>query len=132
MRLKEIYSNIAQDKDRLADENRQLKRLISSNGTALPTGMQCVGNSLLDDADSIPSAGYPASAAESYSAAPSSHTSVATPLPIGIANGQHGSDLSNSAGQQHLHDLATRHPRSDHRDFNGLDYEQAGIDFVLT
>ncbi|CAK7273844.1 hypothetical protein SEPCBS57363_005857 [Sporothrix epigloea] len=126
LRLKEIYSNIAQDKERLADENRQLKRLISSNG------MQCAGNSLPDDTDSIPSAGNPASAAESYSAAPSSHTSVATPLPIGIANGQHAPSFSNGAGQQHLHNLAAGHPSSNHKDFDGLDYEQAGIDFVLT
>ncbi len=35
LRLKEIYSNISQDKERLAAENRQLKLLLSQNGMSM-------------------------------------------------------------------------------------------------
>ncbi|CAK7227688.1 hypothetical protein SEUCBS140593_006660 [Sporothrix eucalyptigena] len=131
LRLKEIYSNIAQDKDRLADENRQLKQMLANNGAALPPGMQGVGSSLLDDTASNPSVGYPASATGSYGAAPSSHTSAFTPPPVGTANSQRGLTSPHGAGQQQPHGLATGHLH-DPRKNTGIDYEQAGIDFVLT
>lgn len=127
LRLKEIYSNIAQDKDRLADENRQLKQILTNNGATLPAG---VGSSLLDDTASNPSVGYSASASGSFGAAPSSHTSAFTPPPIGTANSQRGLTSPHGTGQP-PHGLATGHI-SDPRKNAGIDYEQAGIDFVLT
>ncbi|KIH89764.1 hypothetical protein SPBR_07829 [Sporothrix brasiliensis 5110] len=127
LRLKEIYSNIAQDKDRLADENRQLRQILSNSGAALPAGL---GSSLLDDTASNPSVGYSASASGSYGAAPSSHTSAFTPPPVGSANSQHGLTSPHGTGQS-PHGLATGN-MSDPRKNAGIDYEQAGIDFVLT
>lgn len=123
LRLKEIYSNISQDKDRLADENRQLKQILVSNGAALPPGIHSVGSNLLDDTASNPSIGYSASATGSYGAAPSSNTSAFTPPPLGMSNSQRG--------MASPHGPAMGHPSDPHKNA-GIDYEQAGIDFVLT
>lgn len=117
LRLKEEYSNISQDKERLAEENRQLKSLLTQNGLAS-------GSSLLDESMSNPSIGFTSSASMvgSY-VAPSSNTSNFTPSPLS----------GNKAG----HPSGSLSPQS--RDVAGqpardptLDYEQAGIDFVLT
>ena len=156
LRLKEVYSNVSQDKEKLVEENRQLKALLSQGSLGSSLGTVVGGSSVLDDAMSNPSVGYASSASVtgSYAPAPSSHTSAFTP-PLSATNmvlphsrgtgsapspqatthahtgphshhqhhysghGQHlGSGGSNAGGQ------AARNPN--------LDYDQAGIDFVLT
>ncbi|OAA64331.1 Yap1 redox domain protein [Niveomyces insectorum RCEF 264] len=132
LRLKEIYSNVSQDKERLAEENRQLKHMLSQSGATLPAGVPRGGSSLLDDTASNPSISFSASASGSYAAAPSSHTSAFTPPPFGT-QGQRGmiSPQHGEAGHglPHSHGSGqTEDPRKN----AGIDYEQAGIDFVLT
>lgn len=130
LRLKEIYSNISQDKERLADENRQLKALLAQNGLSAPMA----GGSLLDESMSNPSIGYTSSGSISGAAAPSSYTSAFTPPP----GGQHARGVSpHQHGHHHHHHHSGQGSGSGagvgQQNRNPLvDYDQAGIDFVLT
>lgn len=137
LRLKEIFSNISQDKQRLAEENRQLKALLTQNGL----GGSLPGGSVLDDSTSNPSVGYSPSAsmAGSYVLA-SSNTSAFTTPPLS-AGGRSGGGISphsatyppnphqHQAGQASLSVGGTAGPPPGQNP--GFDYEQAGIDFVL-
>ena len=150
--MKEIYSNIAQDKERLAEENRQLKALLSQNGMAVGA-VAGGGSSLLDDSMSNPSIGYTSSASVTGSyAAASSNTSAFTPPPLSatpvtnMAGGHPGGSgstggLSPHAGAGHSHPSSHHHSGQGQHLSTGastggrnpnLDYDQAGIDFVLT
>lgn len=148
LRLKEIYSNISQDKEKLAEENRQLKTLLSGGGMGGGLGT-AVGGGMLDDVMSNQSIGYAssASASGSYVPAPSSNTSAFTP-PLSATNmatpqGRVGASVPSPHGGSHHH----QHQLSGQGQYFGggsssagghggrnpnLDYEQAGIDFVLT
>ncbi|KAK3938046.1 AP-1-like transcription factor [Diplogelasinospora grovesii] len=161
LRLKEIYSTISQDKDRLVEENRQLKALLAQNGMALGMALGG-GDSLLDDAMSNPSVGYASSGSVtgSYAAPASTNTSAFTPPPLsattndmGHRGGGGGGGLSphshqhRSHGHDHHHQHSGQGPlsagggaasvaggqpnRNPNRNPN-LDYDQAGIDLVLT
>lgn len=123
LRLKEIYSNVSQDKDKLAEENRQLKTLLQQNGLSLGSGagVDDVGNGL--------SPGYTSSGSISGSYAPGSSntaytpplTSISSPPSMSVSSqGIGGQPQSRSLSQQ-------QQPGQSH-----VDYEQAGIDFVLT
>ncbi|KAK3366886.1 hypothetical protein B0T24DRAFT_535281 [Lasiosphaeria ovina] len=146
LRLKEIYSNVSQDKNRLAEENRQLKTILTQNGMGVATGTGG-GGGMLDDSMSTPSVGYTSSASMSGSYAPgSSHTSAFSPPPLsattnaGHMGGSGGGGLSPQAGS---HSLGHHHHHSG-QGYAGagtgaqlaqnpnMDYDQAGIDFVLT
>ncbi len=147
LRLKEIYSNISQDKERLAAENRQLKLLLSQNGMSM-TGALPSGSSLLDESSTPSVGGYSASVAgsASHGNAPSSHTSALTPPPLSAAamgghmgGGQTGSPRNGSQGHGHGHGHGHSHSHGQGQQTGGgpqrnpgLDYDQAGIDFVLT
>ncbi|KAK0751664.1 hypothetical protein B0T18DRAFT_387756 [Schizothecium vesticola] len=154
LRLKEIYSNVSQDKDKLAHENRQLKSLLSQSGLGGGlgggAGTMAGGSSVLDDAISNPSAGYTSSPSVtgSYAQAPSSNTSSFTP-PLSATNiGQpHAAALSHSAShhQQQYHRRHLPHHSGQGHNPGGtgvaggqpdrnppMDFDQAGIDFVLT
>lgn len=140
LRLKEIYSNISQDKERLAAENRQLRALVAQNGTP---GSGASGSSLLDDSMSNPSIGYASSGSVSGGAAASSHTSAFTPPPLSARSG-----ASPITGHQpgHHHHHHHHHQHSSQGQIStglgvgggqlnrnpGVDYDQSGIDFVLT
>lgn len=121
LRLKEVFSNVTQDKDKLAEENRQLKLLLAQNGS--------VGN--LDDMMNTPSLGYntssPSVSGTSGSYAPaSSATAYTPPMTSQSSNAPPASAASQMMPtQQHGH---SRSLSQQHR----VDYEQAGIDFVLT
>ncbi|RYP43519.1 hypothetical protein DL770_011602 [Monosporascus sp. CRB-9-2] len=69
-RLKEIYSNVAQDKEKLAEENRQLKGLLHQTGTPP------VSAGVIDDISSNPSFGYASSNASRAHAPGSSHAYI--------------------------------------------------------
>lgn len=131
LRLKEIYSNTSQDKERLAEENRQLKALLSRNGLSAPVAGS---GSLLDESMSNPSIGYTSSGSISGAAAPSSHTSAFTPPPTGGQQQQ----ARDQHGHPHLHHHSGQGPGAGaaggaQQSRNPLvDYDQAGIDFVLT
>ena len=137
LRLKEIFSNMAQDKSRLVEENRQLKSLLAQNGIGAGSSMT---SSVLDDSMSNPSTGYSSSVSMTGSYVPvSSATSAFTPPLSASTVGHRGGGISpNSAtsphSQFHLplsgqgNSVGVRQPNRNPK----LDYDQAGIDFVLT
>jgi len=95
------------------------------------------GSSLLDDTTSNLSVGYSASVAgsQSYPAAPSSNTTAFTPPMSGGANGQPGmSPNQGGSGHHHghSHGQASGSATGAQQRNPNLDYDQAGIDFVLT
>ncbi|KAM0287701.1 hypothetical protein ACHAQH_000231 [Verticillium albo-atrum] len=132
LRLKEIFSNMSQDKDKVADENKQLRQLLAQHGIPLSS----VG---LDDNVSNPSGGYTTSASPSgYSHAHGSRSVFTPPLtskstaasvsPSYAPN--NGNSYGSTLGGQQQHQAAQSMPAQ--YGLNGVDYEQAGIDFVLT
>ena len=139
LRLKEVFSHVSQDKQRLAEENRQLRALLAQNG--LGTGSVAGGSSVMDDSMSNPSVGYsPSTSMGSYPPA-SSNTSALTPPPLSASSGGRGGGISPHSATYPPH----TYQQSGHGNPNGgastsgpanqnpaLDYEQFGIDFVLT
>lgn len=126
LRLKEIFSNTSQDKQRLAEENKQLKGLLTQNGVGYPA------SSVLDDSMSNPSTGYTSSASMSGSYAPaSSNASAFTPPPLSATT--RGGGISPNSATSPLNQFPQ--PPSNNRQQPNrnpkFDYEQAGIDFVL-
>lgn len=121
LRLKELYSNMSQDKSWLADENKQLKDLLSQIGVPFPrrgtmgdiSSEASVGNALeltmATTATSSQGAFTPPMASDP--SVPSAHS-----LPP-----QH----SMTGGQLHSMTQQASNTR-------GEDLDQAGIDFVLT
>lgn len=119
LRLKEIYSNVSQDKDRLSEENRQLKSLLQQNGISLGSGsgLEDVGNGL--------SPGYTSSGSISGSYAPGSSNTTYTPPVTSISSPPPVSVSSQGRSLSH-HQQQAQQPAQ-----NRVDYEQTGIDFVL-
>ncbi|KAH8820312.1 hypothetical protein F5884DRAFT_744672 [Xylogone sp. PMI_703] len=117
MRLKENFSRISQDKEALAEENRQLKALLAQHG------IPWTGTGGVEEFTAAPSAGYTSSGSISGSYAPGSQgfspspqqtmSQYSSPIP-----GEHGHAEERSMAQQQVQ--------------QGVDYDQAGIDFVLT
>jgi hypothetical protein len=118
--------------------------LLSQNGMA--TGVVTGASSVVDETTSNPSIGYTSSVSMSGGYVPaSSNTSLFTPPPLSAnAMSQRGGGISpSSATSAHSHHH--NQPRSGHGRQNSgagaggqpgrnpnLDYDQAGIDFVLT
>jgi hypothetical protein len=139
LRLKEIYSHVSQDKEKLAQENRQLKALLASNGISPgPVGSGGSGSMLGDESLSNNSRGFTPGGSISGGAPPSSYTSTFTPPHItgtqanGLSPHPHG-----QAHQQQSKQASGSGPglqlRGQEQNRNPyIDYEQAGIDFVLT
>ncbi|ESZ90029.1 hypothetical protein SBOR_9585 [Sclerotinia borealis F-4128] len=128
LRLKDNFSNVTQSKQSLAEENRQLKELLAQHG------IPWTGNGGVDEFTNNPSFGYkssdsqagsyaagsstfsPPSLSHSSNSNPSStHYDSGSPQARGATGGYNGSGRS-MASQQ----------------VQGVDYYQAGIDFVLT
>ncbi|KAL2134529.1 hypothetical protein VTI74DRAFT_11573 [Chaetomium olivicolor] len=133
LRLKEIFSNVSQDKERLAEENRHLKALLAQNGLSFGGG-----SSVLDDSMSNPSVGYSSSTSMSGSYAPgSSNTSAFTPPPLSAGSGGRsaGGDGTSPHSATYLGHQQQQQQQAVQGHLGhspGIDYEQAGIDFVLT
>lgn len=140
LRLKEIYSHVSQDKEKLAQENRQLKALLAQHGIspgAAVSGGGAGASMLGDESTSNNSRGFTPSGSVSGAAPPSSYTSAFTPPhlastqanslsphPQGHPQQQSKSIPGPSLGLQLRVQEQNRNPH--------IDYEQAGIDFVLT
>jgi hypothetical protein len=116
LRLKQVYGNVSQDKAELADENQQLKNLLAQHGILVP------------DAPKQPhsrtfGAGNPAPG--------QSRTSVGVSSPD-RASQSSASFVASSARQPPMSGLQLRGLTQQALQNKGIDYEQAGIDFVLT
>ncbi|KAI1847392.1 hypothetical protein JX266_006617 [Neoarthrinium moseri] len=133
LRLKEVYSTVSQDKAKLAEENRQLKSLLGQNG------LSPAPPSARDELPSnpSPSLGYTSSASVSgNSYAPGSAATAYTPPLTSQSTAPSLSASSHMVGiQQHQHSHQRQHSRNVSQQqslASRVDYEQAGIDFVLT
>ncbi|RFU24062.1 hypothetical protein B7463_g12276, partial [Scytalidium lignicola] len=121
MRLKENFTKVSQDKDTLSEENRQLKALLAQHG------IPWTGTGGVDELSAARSAGYTSSGSisgsyapgsQSYSPPPQQHFSQYSPAPFHPEGVEHDPTKERSIAQQQIQ--------------QGVDYDQAGIDFVLT
>lgn len=115
LRLKENFSTVSRDKESLAEENRQLKQLLAQHG--IPWN----GTGGVDEFARNASVGYQSSGSISGSYAAGSQSYSPPPPTMSNPNFQNGSP----AGMNGL-SMAQRQVQQ------GVDYDQAGIDFVLT
>jgi hypothetical protein len=119
LRLKENFSSVTRDKDSLAEENRQLKQLLAQHG------IPWTGTGGVDElARNNSTAGYTSSGSLSGSYAPGS--SGYSPPPQTGTNQHFPSASPVSAGGMNSQGVNQRQNQP------GVDYDQAGIDFVLT
>jgi hypothetical protein len=112
LRLKETFSATSRDKDTLAKENAQLKHLLAQHGIAWS------GTGGVDELALDLNAGYASSGSMSGSYAPGSQ---------GFSSPQH---YSSTGGSLSPPPINGRNLAQQQRP--GIDYDQAGIDFVLT
>ncbi|KAL7794529.1 hypothetical protein V8C37DRAFT_401272 [Trichoderma ceciliae] len=108
IRLKEVFSTIAQDKQKLFDENKQLKEVLTQRGFQAPRlgGVEDSGNS---------------------AAQPLSVSASGNSFAPGSQSGFSPTGTSQSTSMSMSPDNRQHSPTG-----NGVDLEQAGIDFVLT
>jgi hypothetical protein len=106
LRLKETFSSITRDKDALAEENRKLKELLRQNGITWPGA----GAEAPSDYYGSPSGSH---ATTSQGLSPSLGSTQHPQAPFGAVGGD-GRNVAQQPSQP------------------SIDYDQAGIDFVLT
>jgi hypothetical protein len=133
LRLKEVFSNTSQDKDKLVEENKQLRSVLVQNG--IPWSASAAGNSGQDDLISNPSVGYTSSASVSGGYAPGSHSAFTPPLTsqstapsVSPSTNAPMTVTPHAMGGQQMRGMTAQYSANN----RGVDYEQAGIDFVLT
>lgn len=115
LRLKENFSSVTRDKESLAEENRQLKQLLAQHG------IPWTGTGGVDELAQNPSLGYSSSGSISGSYAPGS-AGYSPPPHSATSNFQSTSPPAMNGGRS----MASQQIQQ------GVDYDQAGIDFVLT
>jgi hypothetical protein len=113
LRLKENFSTVSRDKEAIAEENRQLKQLLAQHGIPWPG---------VSDLAQHSSAGYTSSGSISGSYAPGSSGYSPPPQTTHQFNAN-GSPTADGRGGRSMAQQQTQ---------RGVDYDQAGIDFVLT
>ncbi|KAI0390960.1 hypothetical protein F5Y17DRAFT_34284 [Xylariaceae sp. FL0594] len=116
LRLKEVFSNVSQEKDKAVEEARQLRNLLHQNGIStsnIPA---------MDEVMSNPSMGYTSSGSISGSYVAGSSSAYTPPMTS-------LSSLPSVAGSQQM---LGGHMGQQHGVQSVVDYDQAGIDFVLT
>ncbi|KAJ6445582.1 BZIP-type transcription factor [Purpureocillium lavendulum] len=124
LRLKELYSNVSQDKDRLAEENRQLRDILAHNGLPFPRG-----GGPHDDSASNPSGGHHSSTGSPY--APGSHAAFSPSQSTAPSVTSSGHPANMHHHQHHMTGDQMRSAVGHTSNGKGVDFEQAGIDFVL-
>jgi hypothetical protein len=120
LRLKENFSTVSRDKDTLAEENRQLKQLLAQHG------IPWTGTGGVDELARNNSQGYTSSGSISGSYAPGSSSYSPPPHGNGNSNPNLLSTSPLNAGDMNGRGMNQRQVQP------GVDYDQAGIDFVLT
>ncbi|KAH7136577.1 hypothetical protein EDB81DRAFT_84739 [Dactylonectria macrodidyma] len=108
LRLKEIFSNVSVDRERLAEENKHLRDALTENG--IPFG----------------SPGSVSSHAPGSNAFTPPKTTHATTPSMTSSSQANPSDRQQQIGGSQLRDMTQQ------ASGQGMDVEQAGIDFVLT
>jgi hypothetical protein len=119
LRLKDNFSRVTRDKESLADENRQLKLLLAQHGISWS------GTGGIAELTQLGNTGaYSSSGSLSGSYAPGSQGFSPPPHNAHISPGN--ASLTPPLGQMNGRSLAQQQTQQ------GVDYDQAGIDFVLT
>jgi hypothetical protein len=121
LRLKENYSLVSRDKETLAEENRQLKQLLAQHG------ISWTGSGGVDELTRNLSVGYTSSGSisGSYAAAGSQANS---PPPRNYSSNNTNPKYANASSPNGIHGRSMAGQQVQ----QGVDYDQAGIDFVLT
>lgn len=131
LRLKESFTNVSQEKDKIADENRYLKALLQQNGIAYGGA---------GESPTMPSLGYTSSGSVSGNSympgtqsaftppltSQSLASSISPSLQVPLSAKSNVSPPGRSPPAQQ-----PQNPPMQLDVGTGLDYEQAGIDFVL-
>ncbi|KAI6712829.1 hypothetical protein JHW43_004646 [Diplocarpon mali] len=115
LRLKENFSSVSQDKETLAEENRQLRQLLAQHG------IPWTGTGGVDELARNSSFGYTSSGSISGSYAPGSQSYSPLPTNSNFA-------LQNLSSPHGMRDRSTAQQQGP----RNIDYDQEGIDFVLT
>jgi hypothetical protein len=120
IRLKDTFAATSRERDAFAEENRRLRELLVAHGISFDlsnppsNGMSQVGSSTYGSSNGSVSGYGPGSASTGYTSPPIS-----------------GCISRDGMGQQPL-TLQQLAQQPGHHQQNGLDYDQIGIDFVLT
>lgn len=120
LRLKESFGSVTKERDAFAEENRRLKELLMAHGISFDTltpvnGLQGLNSS------------YGGSSSGSVSGYNSGTTSTGYTSPPTMGHGHRGS-VSQGDINMPIHQQPQQVPQMN----SGLDYDQIGIDFVLT
>lgn len=121
LRLKELYVQSTRERDVIAEENRQLKALLATHGISYDFANSPI--QFKQELQTQPSSS--GSISGSYGPA-SDSTSLSSPPPTTMQYMQH----DKSASPQSQHTLAQH--RMAQLPSTKMDYDQVGIDFVLT
>jgi hypothetical protein len=123
LRLKETFASTTRERDLFAEENRRLKELLMAHGIAFDlsnapnNGMSHVSSSTYGSSSGSVSGYGPGSASTGYTSPPSF---------------QHRGSISHDGMGQQPMTLQQQQARQVGQQQSGLDYDQIGIDFVLT
>lgn len=125
IRLKDTFASTSRERDAFAEENRRLKELLMAHGISFDLSTPPMnGIAQLQQA-----AAYGSSSGSVSGYGPGSASTGYTSPPQSL---QHRGSISHeNLGQQPLHMQQPGQQTSPHQQ-NGLDYDQIGIDFVLT
>ena len=120
LRLKETFGTTSRERDHYAEENRRLKDLLMAHGIAFDSLV-----SPLNGLPSVESSAYSSSGSVSGYGPGSASTGYTSPPSIHHRNGSvsHDMMMQTSMHSQNL---------QPNPQVNGLDYDQIGVDFVLT
>lgn len=122
IRLKDTFATTTRERDAFAEENRRLKDLLLAHGISFdlsgPNGMAQMGASTYGSSSGSVSGYGPGSASTGYTSPPQSL--------------QHRGSISQDALSQQPLNMQSQPQQNVAHQQNGLDYDQIGIDFVLT
>ena len=120
LRLKDNFTSVSKERDAFADENRRLKELLMAHGIAFDTIAVASGPSAMNSSYGASSAG----SVSGYNTG-SNSTGYTSPPTMSHGHAHHG---SLSQGDMNMPLQQQQAPQMN----SGLDYDQIGIDFVLT
>ena len=133
LRLKEIFESTTKERDAYADENRKLRELLAAHGIhydiASPTHQYPSSGSQFGDSTTSLTGSHTRGSISTGVTSPPSRPPP--PLP-GMVGASQAAGYEYASGQSQSGPQSFQHHQQQPRNPNGLDYDQIGIDFVLT
>lgn len=123
LRLKDLYTNTTRERNAVVDENRRLKELLNAHGISYDFGTSPIKFQRQNSAYGPSSSG---SISGSYGPASDSTHFSPPPLPVKVPQMQGQPGMSPPMPPQQQMRSMAQLPNND------IDYDQIGIDFVLT